>query len=88
MMTCEDIAQAFEEALEADKNGSVWAVLPDMPIIEVPDMSGDLLYPTVLYAKAIGFLRPNIRRLDAFYALYVFLFLLLLAFLFLMSVLY
>ena len=88
MMTCEDIAKAFEEVLEADKNGSIWAVLPDMPIIEVPDMSGGLLYPTVLYAQAVGFLRPNIRRLDAFYALYVFLFLLLLASCFLMSTLF
>ena len=87
-MTCEDIGKAFEDILDVDKNGSVWLILPDIPIIEVPDMNGAMLLPSALYAKAVGFVRSDLKHINAVYALYVFLFLLLLVFLFLMSILF
>ena len=87
-MTCKEIGDAFEDILDADKNGSIWLILPDIPIIEVPDMNGAMLFPSAFYSKVAGFLKPNMKHVNAFYVLYVIIVLSFLVFLFLMSILF
>ena len=87
-MTCSEIGNAFEEVLDTDKNGSVWLVLPDIPIIEVPDMSGAMLLPSAFYSKIIGFLKPDLKHLNAIHVLYMLICLLFAVFFIIMSILF
>ena len=87
-MTCKEIGDAFDDILDADKNGSIWLILPDIPIIEVPDMNGAMLLPSALYSKVAGVLKPGVKHINAFYVLYVIIVLSFLVFLFIMSTIF
>ena len=69
VLTVEDVGNAFDQALEADDNGGVYVVFPDVPIIKYPELNQLFIIPVIAYAKLIALCRPEWRHLNGFYAL-------------------
>ena len=77
VLTVEDVGNAFEEALIADKNGGVFIVFPDIPIIDYPELNTILILPAIAFAKFASLWFPKLNRING---IFVILFLLTIAF--------
>lgn len=53
-LTVEEVGEAFIQSIYKDKNAAVYAVLPDMPLIEYPNEQTGFLLAVILTAAKIG----------------------------------
>ena len=64
VLTVEDVGNAFEEALIADKNGGVYIVFPDIPIIDYPELNKILILPVIAFVKFASLWLPKFNRIN------------------------
>ena len=83
-----EVGDAFDEALNVDDNGSAWAIFPDIPMFNYPEMGALLLYPIVIYGKIISKIRPKWTRINGMNALYIMLLSTLIFFYIIVSILF
>ena len=83
-----EVGDAFDEALNVDDNGSVWAIFPDIPMFNYPEMGALLLYPMVIYGKFITMIRPKWTRINGMNALLIMLLFSLIFFYIIVSILF
>ena len=69
VLTVEEVGNSFEQALEADTNGGVFMVFPDVPVIQFPELNQDFSIPVIAYAKLISLCRPQWGRVNGIYGL-------------------
>ena len=69
VLTVEDVGNAFEEALIADKNGGVYIVFPDIPIIDYPELNKISILPVIAFAKFASMLFPKLNRINGMSAI-------------------
>ena len=69
VLTVEEVGNAFEQALEADTNGGVFMVFPDVPVIQFPELNQLFIIPVIAYAKLISLCRPQWGRVNGIYGL-------------------
>ena len=69
VLTVEDVGNAFDQALDADDNGGVYVVFPDVPIIKYPELNQIFIVPVIAYAKFISLCRPGWKRINGIYAI-------------------
>merc|ERR1712018_969766 len=61
VLTVEEVGNAFEQALEADSNGGVFMVFPELNQL--------FIIPVTAYAKLISLCRPQWGRVNGIYGL-------------------
>ena len=68
ILTREEVGDAFMQSLQLDKNGAVYAIFPDVPLIEYPSIRNPFFYFVVAMAKVAA--RFNIQNFTpaTFYA--------------------
>ena len=64
VLTVKDVGNAFEEALNADKNGGVYIVFPDIPIIEYPELNTTFILPLIAFARLASLCVPKLNRIN------------------------
>ena len=69
VLTVEDVGNAFEQALEADDNGGVFMVFPNIPVVKFPEMNQLFIFPLIAYAKLVSICRPEWKRINGIYGL-------------------
>lgn len=69
VLTVEEVGNAFDQALEADSNGGVFMVFPDVPVIQFPELNQLFIIPVIAYAKLISLCRPEWGRVNGMYGL-------------------
>lgn len=52
------VGDVFEQALEQDDNGSVYAIMPGLPPLKMPNWNPILIAPTAIMAKLLGSNKP------------------------------
>ena len=67
VLTVEDVGNAFEQALEADDNGGVFMVFPNIPVVKFPEMNQLFIFPLIAYAKLVSICRPEWKRMNGIY---------------------
>ena len=83
-----EVGDAFDEALNVDDNGSAWAIFPDIPMFNYPEMGALLMYPMVIYAKIIAMIRPKWTRINGMHGLFIMLISVMLFFYVIFSILF
>ena len=73
VLTVKDVGNAFEEALIADKNGGVYVVFPDTPIIDYPELNANFILPVIAFAKFVKLCFPKLSRINGISIIFVFL---------------
>jgi len=73
VLTVKDVGNAFEEALIADKNGGVYVVFPDIPIIDYPELNTNFILPVITFAKFVKPCFPKLKRINGISIIFVFL---------------
>jgi len=73
-----EMGTVLANALKEDDNGAVYAVLPDLPVLKVPNWNKELMAVMVGLAKLVALVNPQQRSLDTKTALVAFLLALLL----------
>ena len=58
----EDVGNAMLKSLEYDKDGALYAVFPDQPLIQWPDDESFRFFSVVLANKFIGSRQHHLRR--------------------------
>lgn len=53
-LTVEEVGEAFMQSLHIDKNGAVYAVFPDTPLIEFPDNQSEMTIAVGILAMFVG----------------------------------
>ena len=69
VLSVEDVGSAFEQVLDADNNGGIFVVFPDVPIIKFPDLNEIFLIPLITIAKIIFLLCPTRNWIKGSYIL-------------------
>ena len=69
VLTVKEVGDAFENALAADDNGSVWVAFPDVPTIKYPEMGIFFLLPIIAYGKVMALCRPEWKRINGMYGI-------------------
>ena len=67
VLTIKDVGDAFEESLDADKNGAAYVVFPDVPIIDYPELNSLFIFPIIACAKIISICFPTWNRINGIY---------------------
>ena len=79
VLTVQDVGSSFEQVLDADQNGGVFIVFPDVPLIKLPDLNQIFMIPWLILAKLVILICPKWNRLNGSYILWI-----LIAFIFLL----
>ncbi len=53
-LTVEEVGEAFVQSMVKDKNGAVYAIFPDMPLIAFPDNQNEVTIAVGVTAMLIG----------------------------------
>lgn len=79
VLSVQDVGSSFEQVLDADHNGGVFIVFPDVPIIKLPDLNQIFMIPLLVFARLLVLINPKCNRLNGSYILWI-----LIAFMFLL----
>ena len=69
ILTVEDVGDAFEQVIEADDNGGVYIVFPDVPLVKFPEINSLFIIPVIAYSKLIALFCPQWKRINGAYAI-------------------
>ena len=69
VLTVEDVGDAFEQSLDADQNGGVFVVFPDVPIIRYPELNQIFIFPMIAYAKILSICCPKWKHVNGIFVL-------------------
>ena len=69
VLTVKDVGNAFEEVLDVDKNGGVFIVFPDAPLIGFPELNQIFILPVMIYSKLVALCFPKWKMVNGTYAI-------------------
>ena len=69
VLTVKDVGNAFEEVLDVDKNGGVFIVFPDAPLIGFPELNQIFILSLMIYSKLVALCFPKWKIVNGTYAI-------------------
>ena len=69
VLTVGEVGDAMLKTLELDKNGAVYVIFPDVPLIEYTNVRNNAFYAHVAVAKIAGRLGKDLLTPNMFYAI-------------------
>ena len=71
VLKVQDVGIAFEQAINADDNGGVFIVFPDVPIVKLPELNKIFMIPLLTFANILILISPYWKRLNGSYLLWI-----------------